>query len=162
MVNLDDFEVGDTVGFCPECGGELVLRDGKYGLFVGCTNYPECRKTYRYDRFRVKEDILEMKDLEKTDSFQQIRFIRDTTGNERVKKEAETKMIKREFCECGEKFHCNKIYRTTPDYPHYLKEVYCPHCGTYVITETPDYASFCRMGSLESSGEEEITGGYWL
>lgn len=27
---------------CPRCGGELVLKDGKYGLFYGCSNYPHC------------------------------------------------------------------------------------------------------------------------
>jgi DNA topoisomerase-1 len=28
---------------CPECGGELVRRKGKYGYFVGCGNYPKCK-----------------------------------------------------------------------------------------------------------------------
>ncbi|MBD3407375.1 MAG: hypothetical protein GF411_14760 [Candidatus Lokiarchaeota archaeon] len=27
---------------CPECGGELILRNSKYGLFYGCANYPKC------------------------------------------------------------------------------------------------------------------------
>jgi DNA topoisomerase-1 len=27
---------------CPKCGKPLVLRHGKYGDFVGCSNYPEC------------------------------------------------------------------------------------------------------------------------
>jgi DNA topoisomerase-1 len=27
---------------CPECGGDLVRRKGKYGYFVGCANYPKC------------------------------------------------------------------------------------------------------------------------
>lgn len=30
---------------CPQCGGELVLRNGKYGKFHGCSNFPECRYT---------------------------------------------------------------------------------------------------------------------
>jgi hypothetical protein len=30
-------------GVCPRCGGELVLRDGKYGEFWGCSNYPNCK-----------------------------------------------------------------------------------------------------------------------
>ena len=30
---------------CPRCGGRLVLRDGKYGDFYGCSNYPRCRFT---------------------------------------------------------------------------------------------------------------------
>lgn len=30
-------------GICPRCGGKLVLRNGKYGEFCGCSNYPKCR-----------------------------------------------------------------------------------------------------------------------
>lgn len=29
-------------GRCPRCGGNLVLRTGKYGQFYGCSNYPRC------------------------------------------------------------------------------------------------------------------------
>lgn len=28
---------------CPECGGDLVIRKGKYGEFVACSNYPTCK-----------------------------------------------------------------------------------------------------------------------
>lgn len=28
---------------CPMCGGQLVEREGKYGKFIGCSNYPKCR-----------------------------------------------------------------------------------------------------------------------
>lgn len=31
------------LGICPECSGNLVKRKGKYGEFVGCSNYPKCR-----------------------------------------------------------------------------------------------------------------------
>lgn len=27
---------------CPNCGGKLVERNGKYGSFIGCSNYPKC------------------------------------------------------------------------------------------------------------------------
>ncbi len=30
-------------GICPRCGGQLVLRNGKYGEFLGCSNYPKCK-----------------------------------------------------------------------------------------------------------------------
>lgn len=29
-------------GICPRCGGRLILRNGKYGNFYGCSNYPKC------------------------------------------------------------------------------------------------------------------------
>lgn len=32
-------------GICPSCGGKLVKREGKYGEFFGCSNYPKCRFT---------------------------------------------------------------------------------------------------------------------
>lgn len=30
-------------GKCPRCGGNLMLREGKYGRFYGCSNYPNCK-----------------------------------------------------------------------------------------------------------------------
>ncbi len=34
-----------TGELCPECGGELLFKMGRYGRFVGCSNYPSCRFT---------------------------------------------------------------------------------------------------------------------
>ena len=28
---------------CPECGGELLLRKGRYGEFIACGNFPKCK-----------------------------------------------------------------------------------------------------------------------
>ncbi len=28
---------------CPKCGGNLIVREGKYGKFYGCSNFPGCR-----------------------------------------------------------------------------------------------------------------------
>ena len=30
---------------CPACGAKLTVRNGTYGLFYGCTRFPECRYT---------------------------------------------------------------------------------------------------------------------
>lgn len=30
---------------CPECGHDLVIRWGRYGKFISCSNFPECRHT---------------------------------------------------------------------------------------------------------------------
>lgn len=40
MEKLAPEKVGRT---CPECGHELVKRNGRYGEFVACENYPECK-----------------------------------------------------------------------------------------------------------------------
>ncbi|MDP2358996.1 MAG: type I DNA topoisomerase [Beijerinckiaceae bacterium] len=39
-------EDGSSPRACPSCGdGQLSLKLGKFGAFVGCSNYPECRYT---------------------------------------------------------------------------------------------------------------------
>jgi DNA topoisomerase-1 len=42
-------EVGGDPRLCPKCGeGRLALRGGKYGAFIACSNYPECKFTRRF------------------------------------------------------------------------------------------------------------------
>lgn len=41
--NIQDMSDKIEQGICPRCGGKLVLRDGKYGEFYGCSNYPKCK-----------------------------------------------------------------------------------------------------------------------
>jgi len=40
-----DYKIKIKNGMCPKCGGLLVIRNGKYGKFKGCKNFPECRFT---------------------------------------------------------------------------------------------------------------------
>ncbi|GAA2819421.1 DNA topoisomerase I [Aminobacter aminovorans] len=45
-----DREDGSNPRICPKCGtGNLSLKLGKYGAFVGCSNYPECGFTRQLD-----------------------------------------------------------------------------------------------------------------
>ena len=40
---------GSDPRLCPQCGeGRLSLRGGKYGAFVACSNYPECKYTQKF------------------------------------------------------------------------------------------------------------------
>lgn len=32
-------------GICPKCGGKIIRRQGQYGAFYGCSNYPNCKFT---------------------------------------------------------------------------------------------------------------------
>ncbi|MGC8781196.1 MAG: type I DNA topoisomerase [Anaerolineae bacterium] len=41
-VAVEPEKIGET---CPECGGELVIKQGRFGKFIGCANYPTCRYT---------------------------------------------------------------------------------------------------------------------
>lgn len=35
---------------CPKCGGNLVLKKGRYGEFYGCSNFPTCKYSEGADR----------------------------------------------------------------------------------------------------------------
>ncbi len=38
----------NTIGKCPNCEtGTLMMRRGKFGRFIACTNYPECKTTFK-------------------------------------------------------------------------------------------------------------------
>ncbi len=41
-VSLEPEKTGEL---CPEDGGELIIKQGRFGRFVGCSNYPTCRFT---------------------------------------------------------------------------------------------------------------------
>ena len=38
-------ELPADVGQCPKCGSPLQLRNGRYGRFISCSTYPECKYT---------------------------------------------------------------------------------------------------------------------
>lgn len=40
-ITEDNNKVNNMI--CPSCGGNLIIRNGKYGSFIGCSNYPKCK-----------------------------------------------------------------------------------------------------------------------
>ena len=52
MEKKEPVETGEA---CPECGHPLVIRKGRYGEFVACSNYPECKY--------IKKDEQEVKSI---------------------------------------------------------------------------------------------------
>ncbi|BCX78828.1 DNA topoisomerase 1 [Campylobacter sp. 19-13652] len=42
--DIKSLKVATPIGEkCPECGGELVKRKGRFGEFVACSNFPKCK-----------------------------------------------------------------------------------------------------------------------
>ena len=40
---------------CPECGGDLIVKFGRFGKFIACSNFPNCRYTEKTEQEK-KED----------------------------------------------------------------------------------------------------------
>lgn len=49
---VQDTSVLTTQRICPDCGGFLIKRRGKFGQFYGCTNYPACQHTEQITNIR--------------------------------------------------------------------------------------------------------------
>ncbi|MBM3739049.1 MAG: type I DNA topoisomerase [Acidobacteria bacterium] len=40
-----EFTEQDSVEYCENCGREMVLKKGRFGQFLACTGYPDCKTT---------------------------------------------------------------------------------------------------------------------
>ena len=54
----------ETGELCPECGSMLVERVGRYGKFIACSNYPNCKyinqkKKLKQKRFVIVRNVME-------------------------------------------------------------------------------------------------------
>ncbi|MFA6888050.1 MAG: DNA topoisomerase I [Candidatus Woesearchaeota archaeon] len=49
VANREAQEIASTIGPCPQCkhNGTLVIKKGKFGLFIACSAYPDCDKTFK-------------------------------------------------------------------------------------------------------------------
>ena len=41
-VKMEEKKTGET---CPDCGADLVVKEGRFGQFIACSNFPECKFT---------------------------------------------------------------------------------------------------------------------
>lgn len=54
-VNKDDL-VEKLGRNCPDCGGELIMKFGRFGKFIACTNYPTCKYTEKTESEKKEEE----------------------------------------------------------------------------------------------------------
>lgn len=96
-----------TGEICPECGGDLVIRKGKYGEFVACSNYPTCKY--------IKKEQKEVKEICKCPKCDKGMIV------ERITKKGKI------FYGCNNYPKCNYAlwYKPTGDI--------CPKCGELIV-----------------------------
>jgi DNA topoisomerase-1 len=100
---------------CPECGRQLIIRNGRYGRFISCSGFPECR----YGRAIVN----------KTGA------ICPNCGGDLV--ERKTRQKKRIFYGCANYPTCNFAVweQPVPDL--------CPNCGGLMVIPRPGQEPVC-------------------
>ncbi|HEY4537511.1 MAG TPA: type I DNA topoisomerase [Erysipelothrix sp.] len=53
--NMEKIEPEKLGEACPDCGGDLVYRFGRYGKFIACSNFPDCRYNRALDQDKKAE-----------------------------------------------------------------------------------------------------------
>lgn len=96
-----------TGEICPECGGDLVIRKGKYGEFVACSNYPTCKY--------IKKEQKEVKEICKCPKCDKGMIVERKTKKGKI------------FYGCNNYPKCNYAlwYKPTGDI--------CPKCGELIV-----------------------------
>jgi DNA topoisomerase-1 len=59
LPDLDSADLQETSQeeYCENCGRPMVLKRGRFGTFMACTGYPDCKTTRRLDQAKKVPDI---------------------------------------------------------------------------------------------------------
>ncbi len=60
LTDLDGAEMQETQSdeeYCENCGRPMVLKRGRFGQFMACTGYPDCKTTRRLDQAKKIPDV---------------------------------------------------------------------------------------------------------
>ena len=106
--NMEKKEPEKTGEVCPECGKDLVKRNGRYGEFIACSNYPECKYIKKEEK-----KVVEVCDCIKC-------------GNKIVERKTKKGKV---FYGCSNFPKCKEAYW---DMPTGKK---CPECNSMLVTK---------------------------
>lgn len=117
---------------CPECGGDLVKRNGRFGEFVGCLNYPKCKY--------IKKDNIKKEKKKPVKAG----FLCPKCGGEVVERFSK----RGKFFGCSNYPKCNFI----SNYP--LSDEKCPNCNGAMVKKELKKGNFLEC--LECKFKKEI------
>ena len=106
--NMEKKEPEKTGEVCPECGKDLVKKNGRYGEFIACSNYPECKYIKKEEK-----KVVEVCDCIKC-------------GNKIVERKTKKGKV---FYGCSNFPKCKEAYW---DMPTGKK---CPECNSMLVTK---------------------------
>ncbi|GAA9347616.1 type I DNA topoisomerase [Helicobacter pylori] len=109
---------------CPECGGELVKKNSRYGEFIACNNYPKCKYVKQTEN---ANDGSNQESCEKC-------------GGEMVQKFSRNGA----FLACNNYPECKntKSLKNTPNANEIIEGVKCPECGGDIALKRSKKGSF--------------------
>ena len=98
----------ETDVVCDKCGHKMLLREGRFGKFLGCSNFPKCRNILPYNEKEERKSVGKCPNCGKN-----VFALRTKKG--------------KTFYACEDRAGCNFM---SWDIPTGEK---CPECGNYLI-----------------------------
>ena len=126
-VVIEDEPTGEI---CPECGKPLVIKHGRFGEFIACSGYPECKTT---------KPVIH-----------KLGVACPQCGNDLIVRKGRTGKV---FYGCSGYPECNQVYWNKP------VNRTCPQCGSLMTEKkTKNYDYICsdmKCGYKEKSDDSE-------
>jgi len=120
-------EVVVTDVICDKCGANMVEREGKYGKFLACPNFPKCKniKDIKKDKEEKQPEVL-------TD------IVCDKCGSKMIEKNGKYG----KFLGCSNYPTCTNIKKIYPKNVDPEKVVVCDKCGSNMILKSGKFGYF--------------------
>lgn len=114
-------------GTCPNCGSKLVKKEGRYGAFISCSNFPKCRFSMCYKPENIN---LDFENIDKCPN----------CGSKLVKKSG----LNGEFLGCSKFPKCkfSMDYKPKIIEKENNNENNCPKCGAPLIKKDGRFGEF--------------------
>ena len=119
--NMDSKYPIETDEICPICGNKLVIRLGKYGEFVSCSNYPDCKYIKKEELEDTDTGIL-CPTCNKYNLFSKVAKSGKNKGNT--------------YYACKDYPKCKTIFNDKPTHD------ICPNCGAMMLLDK-DMKEYC-------------------
>ena len=116
-----EIPVEETDMICEKCGSRMVVKNGRYGKFAACPNYPKCRNTKPLTEPRAEGEEVQEKKLIIAD------FKCEKCGSDMVQRVGRYGS----FFACIRYPECDFSKQKTRDIG-----VPCPKCGSKIIMKT--------------------------
>ncbi len=117
MEKIEPVKTGEA---CPKCGHDLVIRKGRYGDFVACSNFPEC------DYIKPEDGIGEPTGEDCPECGSPMIYKKGRFGK---------------FEACSNYPTCKYIKKTKQEYPKPSDEI-CDKCGSPMVIKRGRYGEF--------------------
>lgn len=107
--------VEETDIICEKCGSKMIIKNGRYGKFAACPNYPECKNTKPLTNDNKPDETIEKTDLKCELCGKEMVIRRGRYGN---------------FYACSDYPNCKNTKPIAKEI-----DVACPLCGAKILSK---------------------------